>query len=124
MKSVTVSRLQGSFNVVSGLWPLLHMHSFEAVTGSKTDKWLVRTVSGLLVTIGIVQSLSPDDPQGLVPARQLGMGTAVTLAAIDLVYVAKGRISKIYLLDAVVELCWIRHWLRKQKATTPKATRQ
>jgi hypothetical protein len=114
VKSVTVSRLQGSFYVVSGLWPLLHMRSFEAVTGKKTDKWLVRTVSGLLVTIGIVQALSPDKPQGLVPARQLGMGTAATLAAIDLVYAAKGRISKIYVLDAAIELSWIRHWLGKR----------
>jgi hypothetical protein len=111
---VSVSRLQGSFNVVSGLWPLLHMRSFEAVTGEKTDKWLVRTVSGLLIAIGIVQSLSPDNPQGLAQARRLGIGTAATLTAIDLVYVAKRRISKIYLLDAAIELSWIRHWLRTQ----------
>lgn len=110
---VTVSRLQGSFNVVSGLWPLLHMRSFEAATGPKTDGWLVRTVSGLLIAIGMAQILSRDNPQNLVPAKLLGIGTAATLAAIDLVYVAKGRINKIYLLDAAVELSWIRHWLGK-----------
>jgi hypothetical protein len=114
VRSVSVSRLQGSFNVASGLWPLLHMRSFEAVTGEKADKWLVRTVSGLLIAIGIVQSLSPDMPQDLVPARRLGIGTAATLAAIDLVYVTKRRISKIYLLDAAIELSWIRQWLRTQ----------
>ena len=33
---------QGALYVVTGVWPLLHMASFEAVTGPKTDDWLVR----------------------------------------------------------------------------------
>lgn len=90
-----------------------NVRSFEAATGPKTDGWLVRTVSGLLIAIGMAQILSRDNPQNLVPAKLLGIGTAATLAAIDLVYVAKGRINKIYLLDAAVELSWIRHWLGK-----------
>jgi hypothetical protein len=112
--SLTVSRLQGSFNILSGLWPLVHMRSFEVVTGPKTDKWLVRTVSGLLVTIGTVQLLSGDDTQDVALAKRLGIGTAATLAAVDVVYAAKGRISKIYLLDAAVEILWIRRWQRKR----------
>lgn len=114
MAALTVSRLQGSFNLVSGVWPLVHMRSFEAVTGPKTDKWLVRTVSGLLVTIGAVQLLTPDDTQSVAFAKRLGIGTAATLAAIDLTYVAKGRISRIYLLDAAIEVLWIRSWQRKR----------
>jgi hypothetical protein len=110
--SLTVSRLQGSFNIVSGLWPLVHMRSFEAVSGPKTDKWLVRTVSGLLVTIGMVQFLSRDHAEDVAMAKRLGIGTAATLAAIDVIYAAKGRISKIYLLDAAVEILWIRRWQR------------
>lgn len=73
---------------------------------------IIRTVSGLLVTIGVVQLLSPDRTQGVASAKRLGIGTAATLAAIDLAYVAKGRISKIYLLDAAVEILWIRRWQR------------
>lgn len=45
MNNVALARLHGIFNVLNGLWPLLHMHSFEAVFGLKTDKWLVRTVA-------------------------------------------------------------------------------
>jgi len=41
---------QGLFYLTSGIWPLLDMPSFEAVTGRKTDKWLVKTV-GLLVAV-------------------------------------------------------------------------
>jgi hypothetical protein len=35
--------------------------------------------------------------------RLLGIGAALSLATIDVVYVSAGRISKIYLLDAVTE---------------------
>ena len=87
--------------------------SFEALTGAKTDKWLARTVSGLLITLGVEQLRRPDDPESAAAARRLGIGTAATLVVIDLFYVARGRISKIYLLDAAVELWWIRSWLRR-----------
>lgn len=39
---------QGLFYLTSGIWPLIDMPSFEAVTGRKTDKWLVKTVGLLL----------------------------------------------------------------------------
>lgn len=113
MSTRNVSRLQGSFNMISGLWPLIHMGSFEALTGVKTDKWLVRTVSGLLFTLGMEQLRRPGNPESAAVARRLGIGTAATLVVIDLFYVASARISKIYLLDAAIELWWIRSWLRK-----------
>lgn len=114
MSTRDLSRLQGSFNITSGLWPLVHMRSFEAITGTKKDKWLVRTVSGLLITVGAEQLRHARDPHGLAVAKRLGIGTAATLAAIDLVYGATGKISKIYLLDAAVELWWIRSLLRQR----------
>ncbi len=45
------------FNAVGGLWPLLHMRSFEQVLGPKTDRWLVRTVAGLMLASGLAQVL-------------------------------------------------------------------
>jgi hypothetical protein len=112
MTSPGVGRFQGSFNLVNGLWPLVHMRSLEAVSGPKTDKWLVRTVSGLLITIGVEQLRAASHPGGGAVAKRLGIGAAATLTAIDLFYVAKGRISKVYLLDAAIELAIIRAWLR------------
>jgi hypothetical protein len=55
MGALTLARLQGAANLVGGLWPLLHLKSFEAVFGPKTDRWLVKTVSGLLVVNGVTQ---------------------------------------------------------------------
>lgn len=104
----TIARAHGLFNVASGLWPLLHMRSFEAVSGPKVDRWLVETVAGLMVVNGVVQLTAADSSARV--SRTLGAGTALCLAAVDLRYATTGRISKVYLLDAAVELAWVAVW--------------
>jgi hypothetical protein len=39
-----IAALQAAFYISTGLWPLLHRHSFERVTGPKVDFWLAQTV--------------------------------------------------------------------------------
>ena len=97
--------------MIFGIWPLVHMPSFEAVSGTKTDQWLVRTVAGLMVVNGLTQLLAARSREGLWLARVVGLGTAGTLGAVDLVYAPGGRISRVYLLDAAVEGVWITAWL-------------
>jgi hypothetical protein len=106
-----VARAHGVFNVASGLWPLLHMRSFERVLGPKTDRWLVQTVAGMLVAIGVAQLSTRATRDSLAQARRVGVGTAATLGAIDLRYAPAGRISKVYLVDAALELGWLLAWL-------------
>jgi hypothetical protein len=102
---------QGIFFVVSGVWPILHMRSFEAVTGPKVDRWLVKTV-GALITVG-GGALIAAARRGRV-TREIaftGAGMAAALAAIDVWYAGmRGRISKVYLLDALVELGLAGAW--------------
>lgn len=103
-----LARAHGLFNVAGGLWPLLHMRSFEAVSGPKADRWLVETVAGLMVVNGAVQlAAAQTSPK---TSRALGLGTALWLAAVDVRYASKGRISKVYLLDAALELGWTAAW--------------
>jgi hypothetical protein len=106
----SLARAQGAFNLLGGVWPLVHLRSFEAVCGPKTDRWLVRTVAGLLVTNGVVQLLAGPSDEELTQARRAGVGTAATLGVIDAVYGGAGRISRVYLLDALVEFGWITAW--------------
>lgn len=108
MVETTLARTQGAYNLVTGLWPLLHMRSFEAVLGPKVDRWLVHTVSGLLIVNGAVQIARADSEED-VP-RMIGIGTAAALAAIDFVYAPAGRISRMYLLDGVGQVGWIAAW--------------
>src|SRR6185503_3320021 len=94
--------IQGVFYLATGIWPLLDIVSFQLVTGPKTDLWLVRTVGVLVTVIGAVVLLA--------------VGSALGLAAIDVIYAVSGRISAIYLADAVVEvglaLLWLVAWRR------------
>ncbi|WP_420121504.1 hypothetical protein [Nakamurella sp.] len=111
MNPRTLSRAHGTFNVLSGAWALLHLRSFEAVLGPKVDRWLVRTVAGLLVVNGTVQLTAGPAPGEIRQAARLGVGTALTMALIDVVYAGRGRISKVYLVDAVIEAAWIAGWV-------------
>jgi hypothetical protein len=119
----TVAVAHGAFNIVGGLWPLLHLRSFERVFGPKTDVWLQMTTGGLLVSAGVAQLTAAADPHGPAQARRIGLGTALTLLAVDLVYVPKGRIRPTYLLDAAMQTGWIAAWLRSTAATSTGKTR-
>ena len=95
---------QGSFYVLTGVWPLVSMRTFELVTGPKTDDWLVRMVGLLAAVIGATL-LAAARRRRLTPeVRWLAVASALSFAGIDLVYALSGRISGVYLLDAAVEV--------------------
>jgi energy-converting hydrogenase Eha subunit E len=95
---------QGVFYALTGLWAIVHLPSFEAVTGPKTDDWLVKTVGVLVTVIGGVLVLAARRRRITAEVALLAAGSALGLAAIDLIYALSGVISPIYLLDAAVEL--------------------
>lgn len=100
----------GVFYAASGIWPILSIRSFEKVTGPKTDRWLVKTVGALISVLG--GTLTASAVRGC-PSKDLvtaAAGSAAVLAVIDVLYVARDRISRVYLLDAVVELALVVAW--------------
>jgi hypothetical protein len=101
---------QGAYYLATGVWPLLHMRSFLAVTGPKTDLWLVKTVGALVGVIGA--ALLEAGRRGRVTRETalLAGGSAAALAAVDVVYASRGRIPPVYLLDAVPELALAAGW--------------
>lgn len=106
-----VALAQGFYYVATGLWPLAHMGSFARVTGPKTDLWLVKTTGLLIAVIGaalVVAGWSGGpDATGLT----LAVGAALALAAVDVVYSVKDVISRVFLLDALVEAALICAWV-------------
>ncbi|MDP9170379.1 MAG: hypothetical protein M3N54_07160 [Acidobacteriota bacterium] len=113
MRLTTAERLSishGAFNLASGLWPVFNRRSFEVVTGPKEDFWLVRTVGLLLAVTGTAMAGSR---KRVTPEiRLLGTGVAGSLATIGVIYGTKGRISRIYLLDAVAQSTLAAAWLK------------
>ena len=102
-----VLHVQGWVYVTTGLWPVVHLASFEHLTGEKYDDFLVHTVGLLLFTIGaaLLRALHAGRPLAdvaLVPA-----GAAASLLAIDVAYFLNGRLPPVYLLDAAAELAFL-----------------
>lgn len=86
---------------VTGVWPLLHMPSFEAVLGKKREHWLVQTVSLLMLAIaGGLGSSTRDVPRPLAVTAALA---ASGMGAIGLRYGVPGRISRLYVADALLQ---------------------
>jgi hypothetical protein len=106
-----IAAVQAAYYLISGVWPLVHMRSFLAVTGPKQDLWLVRCVASLIVVIGAALALATWKNQCPPPVALLAMGSAAALLTIDVVYSVKGVISKIYLLDAAAELLLLLAWI-------------
>jgi hypothetical protein len=104
LSAVGVALVQGGFYAVTGVWALVDLDSFMDVTGPKTDLWLVKTVGALVTVIGGVLLTAGWRRRVTRDVLLLGIGTAASLATIDVVYVSAGRISKIYLVDAFAEV--------------------
>lgn len=95
---------QGYYYLVTGVWPIISMASFMAVTGPKTDIWLVKTLSFQIIAMGIIfcrGSLSTVFNQQTVLLSVLS-SSAFIIA--DVYYVIKGVLDPIYLADALIEV--------------------
>jgi hypothetical protein len=106
-----IALIQAIYFGLTGLWPIVHIRSFMAVTGPKTDIWLVKTVGVLIIAIAIPLLTSALHHKITIDIRLLAILSSLGLTAIDVIYVAKKVISKIYLLDAVAEMMLIIAWL-------------
>ena len=95
---------QGLYYLSTGLWSVVSLSTFQKVTGPKTDRWLVQAnglqlaVAGAVLTVaGLRRSNGPEIPL-------LGAGSAAGQGGIDLFYAGvRRRISRVYLIDALVE---------------------
>lgn len=98
-----IAGVQAAYYLATGLWPIVHLPSFLAVTGPKTDLWLVQSFGALVCVPGL--ALAATAVRGRVGTTDLivALGSAATLALIDIVFVARGVIPAVYLLDAGVE---------------------
>jgi hypothetical protein len=89
---------QGIYYLITGIWPMLHMESFLAVTGPKTDLWLVRMVALLAISIGATILIQRRGPY------ILHFSTALSFIAIDCYYSLNDTIRDIYLADAFAQV--------------------
>src|SRR4051794_2064938 len=46
-------RALSAYYFATGLWPIVHLRSFVALTGPKRDTWLVQTFGALVAATGV-----------------------------------------------------------------------
>jgi len=107
MARPSVLRIQGTYYLLTGLWPLVHLASFEAITGPKVDDWLVRMVGLLAAVIGTSLVIAGRQGKQGLEIVVLAVGTALAFTAVDVWYALQGRIAPVYLVDAVGELAMV-----------------
>jgi hypothetical protein len=112
--------VQGLYYLVTGVWPLLSMETFQLVTGPKTDHlvtgregdhWLVMTVGVLIVAIAVTLLVAAWRQQNPPEAAVLAIASALGLTGIDVIYVVRQVIAPIYLADAVAEIILLMAWI-------------
>ena len=116
-----VAAVQGAYFVLTGIWPLFGINSFQAVTGAKTDLWLVYTVGCLVAwlaarVVACRVQLVDVNPRRADVARLLGVPFAspeTAEAGADVVIHASGapdgleRALRLAGVEAtIVELSW------------------
>ncbi len=103
--------LQGAYYFLTGVWPLLSIDTFQMVTGSKTDLWLVDTVGVLILVISLALLAGAWRRRATAEVVVLAVCSAVALTAVDVVFVARDVIARIYLLDAAAEMVLLLAWV-------------
>lgn len=107
MKRAQIIRLQAAYYIATGVFPFVSRRAFEAITGRKTDWWLVQMVGLLAFTNGLALAAGAGDEEPSPETIALSLLSALSFAAIDTVYALQGRISPVYLADAAVEVALI-----------------
>jgi len=107
-----VAGVQAVYYLGTGVWPLLHQRSFERLTGKKADFWLAQTVGVTVMSIGAALAQASASSRRSPPPelQTVACASAAGLALIDVVFVARRRISAVYLLDAAAELAVLGAW--------------
>jgi hypothetical protein len=114
--------VQGLYYAATGVWPLLSVETFQLVTGRKSDHliatppteadhWMLFTISVLILAISLVILHAAWRRHVTSDVTLLGVLSALALTGVDVVYVARGTIAPIYLLDAAIEVGIILAWI-------------
>jgi hypothetical protein len=97
-----VTRAQGWYYLVGGLWRLAHPRSFEWVSGPKPDQFQTDVAAALFAAAGAALLTGTADRARGPVTRVLAAGTAVAVAAVDVKY--RREIRSLFLVEAALEL--------------------
>jgi hypothetical protein len=95
------------------------IESFMKVTGPKTDVWLVKTLSAVLISVALALFTVLLEKKVSLAVIVLGLTSAVALAIAEFYYAGTQRIRWVYAADGVLQVIiaglWVWIWLKSQK---------
>ena len=100
----TIWFIQCVYYIATAVPAIVSRRFFESVTGPKADYWLVDMVALLIIVIGAAIGIAAWRRSFTIEMLVLSIAGAVSLALIDIVYGLRGRISRVYLWDALLEI--------------------
>ena len=100
----TIWFIQCVYYIATAVPAIVSRRFFESMTGPKGDYWLVHMVALLIIVIGAAIGIAAWRRSFTIEMLVLSIAGAVSLALIDIVYALRGRISRVYLWDALVEI--------------------
>jgi len=103
MRREQVLVAEGAYYVATGVAPFVSRRVFEAVTGPKSEWWLLQTVGALVTAVGAGMVSAGLRRRATPEIVGIAAGCAAGLAAVDVIHVARGRLRWTYLLDAALE---------------------
>jgi hypothetical protein len=124
--------LQGVYYLATGVWPILNVESFQAVTGGKTDHlitgresdhWMIMTVAVLVTAIGLALLVAAIRRSRATEMIVLAVACCIGLIAIDVIYVVRGVLLPIYLVDAGFQSAFLTGWLLTAARRNPAPDR-
>ena len=114
MKAKTVRWIvgvQGVHYILTGLWPILHAPSFEAVMGPRPDWWTVKMFGALTAALGLVLV---DAWRRAVIRHECVLFSivgALVFAVSDAVLIIEKTAGLIYLTDLFVNAIVLASWV-------------
>jgi hypothetical protein len=108
---IPVIRAQGCYYLIGGLWPLIRYRSFEAVVGTKPDRFQTEVTSVLFVAIGSALLAGTRRRDLSAPIRVLSVVSALGTAGVDLCH--RHKLRWIFRGEAALELTFAATALRR-----------
>lgn len=101
----------GAHLLIGCAWPLLGAASYQKVMGRKADMWLMAGVSLLFGVTGSTIARATATNRITPEIAQLAIGASAVTAGLEVVNVARGRISRMHLVDAVGHASIMAGWI-------------
>jgi hypothetical protein len=107
--------VQGAMYVATGLWPIVHIQSFERMAGPRASRGLVRTFGAVMATVGLSLLLRGMRRSRQQTASPLGAVGSLALSMANSVYAGRGRISPVSISRVIAQTALLVAWVMRRR---------